>query len=119
RSTTVQYDRAARFAGKSKYPLRKMLILAVDGITSFTAVPLRFVAIVGICVSALSIGRMFWALGVKMFTSQALPGWASSVIPLYFLDGVQLLSIGLLGEYVAKAYIEAKRRPRYFIEESL
>src|SRR5262249_54860966 len=84
RSTTVQYDRAARFAGKSKYPLRKMLILAMDGITSFTAVPLRFVAIVGICVSALSIGMMFWALWVKMFTSQALPGWASSVIPLYF-----------------------------------
>jgi len=119
RSSTVYYDRAERFAGESKYPLRKMIVLAFDGVTSFTGVPLRFVAFIGILVSFLSIGMMFWALWVKLFTSQALPGWASSVIPIYFLGGVQLLSIGLLGEYVSKLYFEAKRRPRYFIEESL
>jgi polyisoprenyl-phosphate glycosyltransferase len=119
RSSTVFYDRAARFAGESKYSLRKMIVLAFDGVTSFTAVPLRFVAFIGLLVSLLSIGMIFWVLWVRLFTSQALPGWASSVIPIYFLGGIQLLSIGIVGEYVAKLYVEAKRRPRYFIEESL
>ncbi len=119
RSTTVYYDRAERFAGESKYPLRKMLALAFDGVTSFTAMPLRLIAFLGIIVSVLSLGMMFWVLWIKMFTTAALPGWASSVIPIYFLGGIQLLSIGVLGEYVAKLYFEAKRRPRYFIEENL
>jgi glycosyltransferase involved in cell wall biosynthesis len=119
RSSIVYYDRAERFAGESKYSLRKMLVLALDGVTSFTGAPLRFVAFGGIFVSLLSVGMMFWVLWVKLFTSQAVPGWASSVIPIYFLGGVQLLSIGMLGEYVAKIYFEAKRRPRYFIEESV
>ena len=119
RSTTVYYDRAERFAGESKYPLRKMLALAFDGVTSFTAAPLRMIAFLGIFVSLLSLGMMVWVLWVKIFTTAALPGWASSVIPIYFLGGIQLLSIGVLGEYVAKLYFETKRRPRYFIEESL
>jgi glycosyltransferase involved in cell wall biosynthesis len=119
RSTTVLYDRAERFAGESKYPLRKMLALAFDGVTSFTAFPLRLIAFLGMFVSLLSGLMILWVLYVKLFTSQALPGWASSVIPVYLLGGIQLLSIGILGEYVAKLYFEAKRRPRYFIEESL
>jgi glycosyltransferase involved in cell wall biosynthesis len=119
RSTSVRYARAARFAGESKYPLRKMLALAIDGITSFSAVPLRLIAFLGVCVSAASICMMLWALWVKLFTHTALPGWTSSVISIYFLGGVQLLSIGVLGEYIAKLYIETKRRPRYFIEETL
>jgi hypothetical protein len=81
--------------------------------------PLRMIAFLGIFVSMLSLGMMLWVLWVKLFTTAALPGWASSVIPIYFLGGIQLLSIGVLGEYVAKLYFEAKRRPRYFIEESL
>jgi polyisoprenyl-phosphate glycosyltransferase len=119
RSTIVPYERAARFAGESKYPLRKMLALAFNGITSFTPMPLRLIAMLGIVVSALSLAMMVWVLWVKLATNEAIPGWASSVIPIYFLGGIQLLSIGVLGEYVAKLYIETKRRPRYFVEETL
>jgi len=118
KTTTVFYDRAERFAGESKYPLRKMLMLALDGITSFTAFPLRLISVVGLTVSMISAIMIAWVLWVKLFTAQALPGWASSVIPIYFLGGIQLLSIGVLGEYVAKIYFETKRRPRYFIEET-
>jgi glycosyltransferase involved in cell wall biosynthesis len=119
KSTTVFYDRAERFAGESKYPLRKMLVLALDGITSFTAFPLRMISMMGLLVSVISACMIAWVLWVKLFTTQALPGWASSVIPIYFLGGIQLLSIGVLGEYVAKIYFETKRRPRYFIEETV
>jgi polyisoprenyl-phosphate glycosyltransferase len=117
RSTVVYYERGERFAGESKYPLRKMLSLAFDGITSFTAVPLRLIAMLGVIVSVGSFALAVWALWVKIVSQKALPGWASSVIPIYFLGGLQLLSMGVLGEYVAKLYVETKRRPRYFIEE--
>jgi hypothetical protein len=119
RSTSVYYDRSERFAGESKYPLKKMLGLALDGITSFTAFPLRMISVIGLLVSFTSLGMILWVLWVKFFSDNALPGWASSVIPIYFLGGLQLLSIGVLGEYVAKIYFETKRRPRYFIEEML
>lgn len=119
RSTTVYYDRAERYAGESKYPLKKMLALAIDGVTSFSAFPLRLIASLGMLVSFGSIAMVAWVLWIKFFTTQAIPGWASSVIPIYFLGGIQLLSIGVLGEYVAKIYFETKRRPRYFIEETL
>lgn len=116
-STNVEYDRAARFAGESKYPLRKMISLAVDGITSFSSVPLRLIAIMGMIIFLLSIVLSIWVLGTKLFTDNALPGWASSVLPMYLLGGIQLLSIGVLGEYVAKMYMETKKRPRYFIQD--
>jgi polyisoprenyl-phosphate glycosyltransferase len=119
RSAIVPYERAARFAGESKYPVRKMLALAFNGITSFSPAPLRLIAALGLAVSVLSLGMIFWALWAKLLTNRALPGWASSVIPIYFLGGIQLLSIGVLGEYVAKLYIETKRRPRFFVEETL
>jgi hypothetical protein len=119
KSTAVYYERGERLAGESKYPLRKMLRLALDGITSFTALPLRMIALLGLVVSFASLGMILWVLWIKFFTDQALPGWASSVIPIYFLGGIQLLSMGVLGEYVAKIYFETKRRPRYFIEEVL
>jgi glycosyltransferase involved in cell wall biosynthesis len=118
-SETVYYERTARFAGESKYPLRKMLALAADGVTSFTAFPLRLISLLGIAVSLLSGAMIVWVLWIKFFSGRAVPGWASSVIPIYLLGGIQLLSIGVLGEYVAKLYFEAKRRPRYFIEEQL
>lgn len=119
RSTVVYYERGVRFAGESKYPLRKMLMLAFDGITSFTAFPLRLISFMGLLVSMVSLAMILWALWIKLFTDAAIPGWASSVIPIYFLGGIQLLSVGVLGEYVAKIYFETKRRPRYFIEEQL
>jgi glycosyltransferase involved in cell wall biosynthesis len=119
RTATVYYERGERFAGESKYPLSKMLAFAMDGITSFTAFPLRVIAFLGILVSMMSVVMIGYVLWIKLCTDQAVPGWASSVIPVYLLGGVQLLSIGILGEYVAKLYFEAKRRPRYFVEETL
>lgn len=116
-STIVEYDRAARFAGESKYPLRRMLSLAVDGITSFSSLPLRFIAGMGMMIFLLSVMLSCWVVFTKLFTDNAIPGWASSVLPMYLLGGIQLLSIGVLGEYVAKMYMETKKRPRYFIQD--
>jgi glycosyltransferase involved in cell wall biosynthesis len=115
-TAVVEYDRAERFAGDSKYPLRKMLALAWQGVTSFSAVPLRAITTLGLLVSLGSLGLAFWALFVRLFTAEAVPGWASIVIPLFFLSGVQLLSLGVIGEYVAKVFVETKRRPLYFID---
>jgi glycosyltransferase involved in cell wall biosynthesis len=115
-SSVVHYDRATRFAGESKYPLRKMLALAWQGITSFSSVPLRMITAIGLVVSLGSLAFSGWALWVRLFTGDAVPGWTSTVVPLYFLGGVQLLSIGVLGEYVAKIYTETKRRPSFVVE---
>ncbi len=116
-TATVYYDRSERFAGVSKYPLRRMLALAIDGITSFSVMPLRFIAFLGLLVCLFSIAMIGWVLYERLFTNAAIPGWASSVLPIYFLGGIQLLSIGILGEYIAKIYLETKHRPRYFIEK--
>lgn len=118
-SAVVTYDRAERFAGESKYPLKKMLALAWQGITSFSAMPLRMITTVGVLISLSSFAVVLWALWVRLFQDQAIPGWASTVVPMYFLGGVQLLCIGIIGEYLAKIYLETKRRPRYFIETEL
>lgn len=118
-STIVEYDRAARFAGESKYPIRRMLSLAVDGITSFSSMPLRLIAAMGMTIFLLSVILSLWVVCTKIFTANAIPGWASSVLPMYLLGGIQLLSIGVLGEYIAKMYMETKRRPRYFIQEKV
>jgi glycosyltransferase involved in cell wall biosynthesis len=119
RATTVYYSRAERFAGQSKYPLKKMLALAADGITSFSVVPLRLISILGFVVSFLSLIMIFWIVYAKLFSNTVIPGWASSVVPIYFLGGIQLLSIGVLGEYIAKIYLETKRRPRFIVEKSI
>lgn len=95
-----------------------MLALAVDGITSFSAVPLRFIAGLGLIIFVFSMVISAWALGVRLFTDEAIPGWASSVLPMYVLGGIQILSLGVIGEYVSKIYMETKRRPRYFIERT-
>jgi hypothetical protein len=99
--------------------VRKMLSLAVDGITSFSSVPLRFIAGMGMVIFLLSLGLSCWVLFTKLFSDNAIPGWASSVLPMYLLGGIQLLSIGVLGEYVAKMYMETKKRPRYFIQDKV
>jgi polyisoprenyl-phosphate glycosyltransferase len=116
-STIVYYDRAERFAGESKYPLKKMLALAWQGITSFSTVPLRMITTLGFLISLGSFGITLWALFVRLFSEQSVPGWASTVVPIYLLGGVQLLSIGIIGEYLAKTYMETKRRPHFFIED--
>jgi glycosyltransferase involved in cell wall biosynthesis len=116
KTATVEFERAERFAGESKYPLNKMLSLAWQGITSFTAYPLRLITGVGAVVSLGSLAMTLWAFVVRIFTDQALPGWASVVIPMYFLGGVQLLGLGIIGEYLAKVYESSKQRPRFHVE---
>jgi polyisoprenyl-phosphate glycosyltransferase len=115
-STTLEYARNERFAGESKYPLGKMLALAWQGVTSFSAVPLRTITTLGVMVSVLSLAMGVWALGVRLFSQDAVPGWASIVIPLFLISGVQLLSLGIIGEYLAKVFLETKRRPLYFVD---
>lgn len=119
RSEVVTYARNARLAGESKYPLRRMLGLALDAVTSFSTVPLRLITIAGFVIFAGSMAVTLWALWVRFFTPDAVPGWTSIVLPMYFLGGVQILCIGVLGEYLGKAYRETKRRPRYFVEKTL
>lgn len=116
-SSIVYYDRAERFAGESKYPLGKMLALAWQGITSFSTVPLRMITALGVLISFASFGITLWALFIRLFSDQALPGWTSTVVPIYLLGGIQLLCIGIIGEYLAKTYMETKRRPHFFIED--
>ncbi|MBA4344297.1 MAG: glycosyltransferase [Methylibium sp.] len=112
----VHYDRAERFAGESKYPLGKMLALAWQGITSFSTMPLRLITSVGLLISLASFGVSLWALWVRLFTEHSVPGWTSTVVPIYLLGGIQLLCIGIIGEYLAKTYVETKRRPLFHIE---
>lgn len=118
RTMRVHYDRGLRLAGETKYPLKRMVGLGIDGITSFSAVPLRLIAAGGAVVFVLSVLVSLWVLGVRFFTDHAVPGWASTTLPIYALGGIQLLSLGVVGEYVAKIYLEVKRRPRYLIERT-
>ena len=118
-SSLVYYDRQGRCAGETKYTLSKMVSMAVNGITSFTEIPLKIITLLGMFVSLLSFGLAAWALIAKMLNLAAVPGWASIVIPLYMLGGIQLLCLGVIGQYVAKIYAEAKGRPRFIVEKSL
>jgi hypothetical protein len=116
RSAAVRYDRRPRLAGESKYPLRKMLEFALNGLTSFSIAPLRAITLLGFLVSLICVVFAGWAVAVKLTSSNAVPGWASTILPIYFLGGVQLFCAGVLGEYVGKIYLEIKRRPRFLIE---
>lgn len=115
-SSIVYYDRSERYAGESKYPLRKMLAFALQGVTSFSAFPLRMITFLGLAIAAFSFAITLWAVGIRFLGSSAVPGWASTVVPIYFLGGIQLFCIGIIGEYLAKIYMETKRRPRYVID---
>ena len=118
-SAVVEYDRSERFAGESKYPLRKMLSFAWQGVTSFSTAPLRLITTLGVIVSFVSVTLAVWALGTSAFTDKTLPGWTSTVVPMYFRGGVQLLSLGVIGEYIAKIYMESKNRPKFIVEKLL
>ncbi len=109
----VPFDVKERHAGKSKYSFVRMLGLAFSGITSFSIVPLRIVTLIGFLVFLISTAMIMYVLYVAVIEEKAFPGWASTVLPIYFLGGIQLLSIGLLGEYVGRIYSETKARPRY------
>ena len=116
-TTIVYYNRLERRAGISKYSLGKMLSLAWQGITSFSIAPLRFITALGIITCAGSVAVGLWALGLGVFTTSVVPGWTSTVVPMVLIGGVQLLSLGIIGEYVGKIYIETKHRPHYFVAE--
>ena len=118
RSDYVYYERNERFAGKSKYPLKKMLRFAIDGITSFSVKPLKLISNLGIMICVLSIIGFIYAL-VSFFSGAAVSGWASTICSIWFLGGLQMLCIGIVGTYVGRIYGEVKRRPRYRIEETL
>ena len=117
RSEIVHYDRDRRSAGVSKYPFRKMIRLSLEAITSFSIVPLRLITFIGFAVFLGTIVVSLWALWVRFFTNDAVPGWTSVVLPIYLLGGIQIFCLGMLGEYVGKLYSEVKSRPRYFVEK--
>lgn len=114
----VASPRSPRMAGETKYSLAKMISLSIDGITSFTARPMRFIFIVGVCLVFLDIIIAIWAL-LSYFSDKATSGWTSLILSVWFLGGLILMSIGIVGEYIGKIYIEVKQRPRYAIYKSL
>lgn len=118
KQSTVYFDVRDRKLGESKYTLGKMISFALNGITSFSITPLRIVTALGFFFTFLSIVMAVYVLVMKLVYQTAAPGWASVVLPIYLLGGIQLLSIGIIGEYVGRVYMESKRRPRYIIEAS-
>jgi glycosyltransferase involved in cell wall biosynthesis len=117
--SVVYYERGTRVAGTSKYPFRKMLAFALEAVTSFSAVPLRLIAWLGAAVFLLSIIMTAWAIYVRFFVNGVVPGWASIVLPVYFIGGIQIMCTGIIGEYLAKVYLETKQRPRFLIQETV
>ena len=116
KSTTVSYSRAERIAGESHYPLKKMIALAVDGITSLSVKPLRMITGFGAAVALISFIGVLWAL-ITAISGKAVAGWASMTCIICFVSGVQLICLGIIGEYIGKIYLETKQRPRYIISE--
>ena len=116
KSTTVEYARHERLAGKSHYPLKKMLALAMDGVTSLSVKPLHLIMSFGIIVALISFVGCIWAL-ITALCGRSVAGWASMTCIICFVSGVQLISLGIIGEYIGKIYLETKQRPRYIISE--
>ncbi len=116
-SAMVCYDRTERKAGESKYPLRKMLSFALDGITSFSVRPLQYITLLGIFFMLISLLAIVYGI-VSWADGKAIAGWTSQLVSLWFIGGAILLACGIIGEYVGKIYTEVKRRPRYFIESA-
>lgn len=115
-STSVYYERHERIAGESHYPLKKMLALAFDGITSLSVKPIRLITGLGACISVFGFLEVIWAI-VMWMMGKTVAGWASMICIICFLGGIQLLSLGVIGEYIGKIYMETKGRPRYIISE--
>lgn len=118
RQTTVSFIRDVRHAGETKYPFRKMLRFAVNGITSFSAVPLQLATYLGFVVSFISLGYIVYAVWLKISADRLVPGWTSVIVAVLFMGGVQLISLGIIGEYVGRIHEEVKRRPLYVIGDS-
>ncbi len=118
KSSIVYYERKNRVAGSSKYPLKKMISFAVDGITSFTIKPLKLIINIGFIISILSFFIMIYSLIVK-FSGHTVSGWTFIIISIWLIGGIQMLFLGIIGEYIGKIYSETKHRPRYFIEKEI
>ena len=118
KSTNIYYDRSERLAGESKYPFKKMFNFAIDGITSFSVQPLRLITLIGLLCVGVSIAMIVYIL-IAYFFGIAVRGWSSLLFSVWFLGGLLLFSIGIVGEYIGKIYKEVKRRPRYFIEKQI
>lgn len=114
----VSYTRPERAAGQTKYPLRNMLEFAINGITSFSVVPLRLCTLTGLVVAFAAIVLMIWSIYTKVVLG-AVAGWTSIVAPVYFLGGIQLVFMGVIGEYIGKIYLETKRRPRFLVRATI
>lgn len=117
-SGVVEYERRERFAGTSKYPLKKMLSFALDGVTSFSIKPIRFITGLGLLIFAVSILMLLYFLIVH-WTGHTVAGWTSIMVSVWAIGGLQLLAIGVIGEYIGKTYLETKRRPRYIVKRYL
>ena len=115
-TTTVYYERHERFAGESKYPLKKMLSFAADAITSFSITPIRIISVIGFIACVIAVIMALYAF-IQNLAGHTRTGWTSLMMSIWFIGGVQLLSLGLIGEYIGKMYKEVKKRPRYIIEE--
>ena len=118
KSDSVYYERAERFAGESKYPLKKMLAFAMDGITSFSIKPIRLITTLGFLIFVISLGMLVYSL-VRHFTGHTSIGWSSMFVSIWAIGGLQILSIGVIGEYIGKIYMETKMRPKFIIEKEL
>lgn len=117
-SDIVTYERAERFAGESKYPLKKMLSFAFEGITSLSVKPIKMIFNVGILICVISVLAIIYCL-VRHFTNNTVSGWTSLVMSIWFLGGLQLIAIGMVGQYIGKIYLETKARPKFIIEQVL
>lgn len=118
KSAKVYYDRKERYAGESKYPLKKMISFALDGITSFSIKPIKMITSLGVIFVLVSGIMLLYSL-ISYFTGHSVSGWASLITSIWLLGGLQLLAIGIIGEYIGKVFLETKKRPRYIIEEFL
>ena len=118
RTATVEYERGERVAGESKYPLKKMIAFAIEGITSLSNRPIRYVTVLGLLCGLLGVAMGVYVL-VSLFRGHTVAGWASIMMSVWLLGGLQLVALGLIGEYVGKIYMETKRRPKFILEEYL
>jgi len=119
KSCSVDYKRGERFAGETKYPFKKMLFFALDGITSFSIAPLRLITMIGFALFILSLLGIFWIIIEKLFFGNPVQGWASTMISIYFIGGIQVMALGIIGEYVGRNFQEGKSRPRYIIDKEI
>lgn len=119
RSCSVYYKRVERFAGETKYPFKKMLFFALDGIASFSVRPLRFITVVGFFLFLLSLLGIIWVIIEKFILGNTVQGWSSTMVSIYFIGGIQVMSLGIIGEYIGRSFQESKGRPRYIIDKEI